>query len=173
MCAGTELGIHIQAIDDRKPTQAELSKPIWFGQVAVGAQQQHVVRLHNSTALPMPFCWQQTDQPVMQGVCHLCVLQQNHRPVMPSLHHMPQWAATRPACHAWCMPRVSSAAKSLPCDAGSTSHASTGSNQTSLSCKRCVMPMRVATGISACTARPGPLFSPTGPLPRVLGEAKP
>ena len=67
--AGTELGIHIQAIDERPPSNAELTKPIWFGHVAIGAQQQHVMRLHNSTALPMPFCWQQTDEPVMQGLC--------------------------------------------------------------------------------------------------------
>lgn len=67
--AGTELGVQILAIDDRPPSDVESTKPIWFGHVAIGAQQQHVLRLHNSTALPMPFCWQQTDQPVMQGWC--------------------------------------------------------------------------------------------------------
>ena len=55
------------SLDGRRFTAEEAQKPIWFGEVAVGAKQQRVVRVSNPTPLPLPFCWQQTDQPVSSG----------------------------------------------------------------------------------------------------------
>lgn len=65
--AGTDLNVYVELVDEQHPSRDELCRPIWFGQVSIGTQQGHVLRLHNTTALPLPFCWQQTDQPIMQG----------------------------------------------------------------------------------------------------------
>ncbi|KAL3156905.1 hypothetical protein ABBQ38_001172 [Trebouxia sp. C0009 RCD-2024] len=59
--------VQMGSVDGRRFTREEAEKPIWFGQVAVGASQHRVVRVCNPTPLPLPFCWQQTDDPISSG----------------------------------------------------------------------------------------------------------
>jgi len=66
--AGSEVSVQLHSLEGRQLSEAERRQPIWFGDVAVGARQQRVVRLHNTTPLPLPFCWQQTDEPVAEGM---------------------------------------------------------------------------------------------------------
>lgn len=65
--AGSEVQVHLTGLDGRPLAEAEHTQPIWFGHVAVGAAQTRVVRVQNATQLPLPFCWQQTDEPVSEG----------------------------------------------------------------------------------------------------------
>lgn len=71
--AGSEVQVHLTGLDGRPLTEAEHTQPIWFGHVAVGARQTRVVRVQNSTQLPLPFCWQQTDEPVSGGTPFSCL----------------------------------------------------------------------------------------------------
>lgn len=66
-CAGADVQVQLGSLDGRRFTAEEAHKPIWFGEVAVGARQHRVVRVTNPTPLPLPFCWQQTDDPVSSG----------------------------------------------------------------------------------------------------------
>lgn len=66
--------VQLHSLDGRQFSEGERSQPIWFGDVEVGARQQRVVRLHNTTPLPLPFCWQQTDEPVAEGMQRSCVI---------------------------------------------------------------------------------------------------
>lgn len=66
-CAGADVQVQLGSLDGRRFTAEEAHKPIWFGEVAVGARQHRVVRVSNTTPLPLPFCWQQTDDPVSSG----------------------------------------------------------------------------------------------------------
>ena len=59
--------VQLGSLDGRRFTAEDAQKPIWFGEVAVGARQHRVVRVSNPTPLPLPFCWQQTDDPVSSG----------------------------------------------------------------------------------------------------------
>ena len=72
--AGSEVCVQLHSLEGRLLSEAERRQPIWFGDVVVGARQQRVVRLHNSTPLPLPFCWQQTDEPVAEGMQRSCVI---------------------------------------------------------------------------------------------------
>ena len=71
MHTGAEVQVQLTAVDGRQLTDNEIGKPVWFGRVAVGARQQRVVRIENQTPVPLPFCWQQTDDPVAPGRSHL------------------------------------------------------------------------------------------------------
>ena len=64
---GAEVQVQLTAVDGRQLTEAEVGKPVWFGQVPVGARQQRVVRIENQAPVPLPFCWQQTDDPLAPG----------------------------------------------------------------------------------------------------------
>lgn len=66
--------MQLGSLDGRRFTAEEAQKPIWFGEVAVGAWQDRVVRVTNPTPLPLPFCWQQTDNPVSSGKLHTLLL---------------------------------------------------------------------------------------------------
>ena len=72
--AGSEVCVQLHSLDGRRLSEAECREPVWFGDVVVGARQQRVVRLHNTTPLPLPFCWQQTDEPVAEGTQRSCVV---------------------------------------------------------------------------------------------------
>lgn len=65
--AGADVQVLLGSLDGRRFTAEKAQKPIWFGEVAVGAKQQRVVRVSNLTPLPLPFCWQQTDHPISSG----------------------------------------------------------------------------------------------------------
>ena len=65
--AGADVQVLLGSLDGRRFTAEKAQKPIWFGEVAVGAKQQRVVRVSNPTPLPLPFCWQQTDHPISSG----------------------------------------------------------------------------------------------------------
>ena len=62
--------VQLSSLDGRRFTAEDAQKPIWFGEVVVGARQLRVVRVSNPTLLPLPFCWQQTDDPVSSGKPH-------------------------------------------------------------------------------------------------------
>ena len=66
--AGSEVCVQLHSLDGRQLSEGEHRQPIWFGDVVVGARQQRVVRLLNTTPLPLTFCWQQTDEPVAEGM---------------------------------------------------------------------------------------------------------
>ncbi|KAL0048861.1 hypothetical protein WJX82_001204 [Trebouxia sp. C0006] len=67
---GSEVCVQLHSLEGRQLSEAERRQAIWFGDVVVGARQQRVVRLLNTTPLPLPFCWQQTDEPVAEGSQH-------------------------------------------------------------------------------------------------------
>ena len=75
--AGSEVCVQLHSLEGRQLSEAERRQAIWFGDVVVGARQQRVVRLLNTTPLPLPFCWQQTDEPVAEGVLRSCVILHN------------------------------------------------------------------------------------------------
>lgn len=76
--------VQLGSLDGRRFAAQELKKPIWFGEVAVGARQQRVVRVCNPTPLPLPFCWQQTDDPVSSGKPHLLASSSKHHTLLQS-----------------------------------------------------------------------------------------
>ena len=66
--AGASVQVRLGSLDGRHFTaKEEAQQAIWFGDVAVGATQHRVLRVCNPTPLPLPFCWQQTDDPVSPG----------------------------------------------------------------------------------------------------------